>query len=190
MDNNLNWDNVKEVSESKILALLDKTKLRMASNFMAYGMHIEETLLGNKKRVNCPGVGCPLCKAGKEPIKRYAFKIINRGDGKAYVLEVGGMVMNQIKKFAQDPQYGNPLNYDIFIKRIGTGKQTKYEVLAAPQKTPITLSEMDLINELDINKYIKLTSIEDIRAIGFKDVPVEMISNEEQKIGDPDFDNL
>lgn len=189
MNNDFNWDSVEAVSESKFLILGVKTQIRMGSNFKAYGMHLEDDLMGNKKRANCPGDGCPLCEIGKKSIKRYAFKVINRANEQVYILETGGMIMNEIKKNAQNPIYGNPLNYDILISKTGTGKQTKYTVIASPNKIPITPSETQGLAEMDIDKYIKPTSIEDIKAIGFRDLPME-VTHDEENTGNFDWDNI
>ena len=43
-------------------------------------------------------------------------------------------LMDQLFKFIQDEDYGQPVKYDIKIGRTGDGKNTQYTLVAAPPK--------------------------------------------------------
>ena len=43
-------------------------------------------------------------------------------------------LMDQLFRFIQDEDYGQPVNYDIKIGRTGDGKNTQYTLVAAPPK--------------------------------------------------------
>ena len=184
------WKKLDTSSNSKFLKLDARTQIRFGSDPVIMGIHVEEDMVGNKKRVNCPGVGCPLCKAGKVPTKRYIAKVINRADGQAYILECGVMIMKEVKRYVFEPGFGDPITYDIVITKTGSEKQTQYEVLALPDKSAITERESQDLAELDISGYVKMNSIEDIKSMGFKAVPLEVIRHEPELVQDSDWDEL
>ena len=43
-------------------------------------IHWEESIDGSKKRIVCLGVGCPICKAGHVPQKKYQVLVIKLTD--------------------------------------------------------------------------------------------------------------
>lgn len=164
--NSCTWNNV-ETSESSFMQIKDDTtKVRIGSNPREVKVHFSE-VRREKKRVNCPGGDCPLCGEGEKAAQRFYTKVINRADGKAYVLEIGPQIVKQIKALANDPKYGNPGQYDIAIKKVGVGKDTKYTVVAAPQKTSMTNDEINAIKALDMDKLIKMPTVDEIYNMGF-----------------------
>lgn len=101
----------------------------------------------SNRKVICRGADCPLCKVGEVPQKRYQSLVIDRGDGVVKILEAGTSVFSQIRDFATDPDYGDPTTYDIKIKKSGSGRETKYSVVAVPNKIPLTEDEINAIKD-------------------------------------------
>lgn len=189
------WEKVDTGKGTNFLKLdTEETIVRVGSGPSEVEVHFEESHTGARKRANCPGAGCPLCRNGSVPYKRVTLKVINREDGQAYLFECGPMIVKDIKKYALNSKYGDPTQYDIKIQKIGEGKQTKYKVYASPNKSDITASEAALLSELDLEAVIKPTSLEEIKAMGLKILPVEIINEPKQleveDINDSDWDNL
>lgn len=119
-------------------------------------VHWEAAVDGSKKRIVCPGIGCPICKAGHVPQKKFQVLAIDRADKKLKILEGGVSIFKQVKELAMDPDYGDPSKYDIKIKKEGQGRETKYSLLASPNKGPLTQEETALLagakTLIDINK--------------------------------------
>jgi hypothetical protein len=181
----IKWENMElDGNDSKFLTLGNSTQVRIGSDVKYQPTHIEKTMMGNKKRVNCPSEGCPLCKAGKAIVKRYVFKVINRAGGQAYILEVGAMVMKEILKYAKNPNYGSVDTYDIKIIKTGVGLDTRYSVMASPKKSQLTDSEIQALAEIDIDHYVKANSIEEIYNLGFEGIYIPPINC------DPNDDNF
>lgn len=109
-------------------------------------VHWEESLDGSKKRIVCLGVGCPICKAGHVPQKKFQVLVIDRTDGKLKILEGGNSIFRQIKDYAMDADYGDPSKYDIKIKKEGSGRETKYTIVASPKKSELTPEEQALLD--------------------------------------------
>lgn len=130
-------------------------------------IHWEDGADGSKKRIVCLGVGCPVCKAGHVPSKRYQVLVIDRTDSKVKILEAGNSIFKQIKDYAMDADYGDPAMYDFKIKKEGSGRETKYSVVASPNKGAITAEEKTLVGDskslTDINKP---KTVEEIMQLG------------------------
>lgn len=169
-----------------------KNKVRIGSKPYVANIHWEDSFDGKKKKVICPGIGCPLCNANRKYDPRYYIKIINRDDGQAMILECGPMILNQIKKYASDSDYGNPMNYDISINKTGEGRNSQYSVMASPNKSPITVEGKALLDAVDISSCIDPTPIDDIWAMGLVSLPIDVAQPEESNnfTGDDDWDNV
>lgn len=109
-------------------------------------VHWEEAIDGSKKRIVCLGAGCPICKAGHVPQKKYQVLVIDRTDSKLKILEGGNSIFKQIKDYAMDTDYGDPCKYDIKIKKEGSGRETRYTVVASPKKSELTQEELNLLS--------------------------------------------
>lgn len=182
------WENVDAGKGTNFLKLdTEETIIRVGSGPSEVEVHFEDSHAGVRKRAICPGAGCPLCRNGSVPYKRVTMKVINRKDGQAYLFECGPMIVKDIKKYALNPKHGDPTKYDINIQKIGEGKQTKYKLYASPNKSDITDSEAALLSELDLVAAIKPSSLEEIKAMGFKMVPIEI---EKQELGLPDLGDI
>ena len=74
---------------------------------------------------------------------RYNWVVVNRDAGTAHVYQSGSSVFNQISELVDD--WGDPREFDITIKRTGSGQtDTKYTVNAVPPKMTTEPSEEDL----------------------------------------------
>lgn len=109
-------------------------------------VHWEDGVDGSKKRIVCLGAGCPICKAGHVPQKKFQVLVIDRTDGKLKILEGGNSIFRQIKDYAMDTDYGDPSKYDIKIKKEGSGRETKYTIVASPKKSELTQEEVALLD--------------------------------------------
>lgn len=109
-------------------------------------VHWEDTVDGQKKRIVCLGVGCPICKAGHVPQKKFQVLVIDRTDNKLKILEGGNSIFRQIKDYAMDEDFGDPTKYDIKIKKEGSGRETKYTIMASPKKSELTQEETALLD--------------------------------------------
>jgi len=78
--------------------------------------------------------------------KRYVIHVLDRSDGQVKLLEKGNGLFKEIKKYALNPEYGDPRQYDITITRKGSGLNTEYTVTPARQNTPLTPEELELYN--------------------------------------------
>lgn len=126
-------------------------------------IHWEESNDGGKKRIVCPGVGCPVCKAGHVPQKKFQVLIIDRADSKLKILEGGSSIFGQIKTYAMDADYGDPSKYDLKIKKEGSGRETKYTIMASPNKTSLTTEEQGLLdNSKSLSDLNKPKTVEEI----------------------------
>lgn len=189
------WENVDTGKGTNFLKLdTEETIIRVGSGPSEVEVHFEETFTGTRKRAICPGAGCPLCRNGSVPYKRFTLKVIHREDGQAYLFECGSMIAKDIKRYALNSKHGDPTRYDIKIQKIGERKQTKYKVYASPNKSDITASEAALLSELDLAAAIKPASLEEIKAMGFKIVPIEIVNEpkrpEVEDVHDSDWDDL
>lgn len=152
-------------------------RIRIGSGPSRVYQHWETTLSGKPLKVTCIGDNCPLCKLGHQPTIRYQIKVIDKmvqEDPQAKVLEVGPSVIRQISNCAKDPEYGDPKQYDIKIRKDGVGRDTKYIVMASPRRSDLTEREEAMIAALpsmdEINR--ELTP-EEIRRL-----PLQCFSNE------------
>lgn len=169
------WSSVDTGDSSKGFILKNGTNVvRIGSDVSQVNNHFEYSIDGRRKKVVCPGDDCPLCKIGKNPNKFFKFKVINRADGKAYAFECGVMIIDQIKGFARNPEYGNPTTYDIRIDKSGQGINTSYKTFASNRKSEITESESEELAKIDLDAFNKATTIEEIKAMGLKALPIEL----------------
>ena len=199
----MTWNDVKEPGKGgnvDFLKLKDGINImRIVSSPAQISIHWEKGIDGQNKKVICPGSGCPICKAGKSPQMRYQIQVIDRADGKIKVLEQGTTVFNAIKAYAIDPEYGDPSKYDIKIKKEGSGRDTKYSVVASPNKSSITPEEEKALAECkSLAEINKAKTIDEIIQMGLE-VLMDSVSDledfdgstpENNDVSDDEWDNL
>lgn len=78
-------------------------------------------------------------KDGKpERIRHFwALLVYDYGSGNIAIWEITqGTIQDAIAAYAKDADWGHPRGYDLKISREGEGLETKYTVIASPQKPP------------------------------------------------------
>jgi hypothetical protein len=82
---------------------------------------------------------------------RYVWVIYNFDEAIAQTLQLSPTTYKQIATLATDPEYGDPTNYNIKLKRNGTGMDTTYAVTASRQNTELTAEEREKVDKIVIN---------------------------------------
>jgi len=81
----------------------------------------------------------------------WAMTVWNVNEKKLQILEITQVsVQNMIKAFSQDPDWGNPREYDIVVSRSGQSLDTEYQVMAKP-KSPIPVDALEALESTPIN---------------------------------------
>lgn len=210
----MSWDEVKSGSNSQVNYMRLESGsagnlVRIVSNPSEVDVHWEVDKNGARHKFVCGGSKCILCEHGSNVQTRYQMLIIDKSnwnrehgynaDGpQVKVLDVGRSVVKAIKNYASDPDYGNPMMYDIKIKKEGTGKDTRYSVVPSPKKTELTDIEKKAVEEAptikDINKIrttdeilnMNLLLLQDIAGDDDEEAPSSSNSGSE----DSDWDNF
>lgn len=170
----MDWDNIKELGTGDkvdfMKLLHGQNQVRIVGRPSMIDIHWEKGIDQQPKKIICPGAGCPVCKAGHVPQVKYQVHIIDKNDsGKIKVLEGGPTMFNQIKGLAMDPEYGDPTNYDLKIKKEGSGRETKYTVIPAPKQIPLTAAEKELVaNAKPLSEVNKAKAIDEILQMGLE----------------------
>lgn len=123
-----------------------ENRVRIVSEPEIIGRH---WIQSERKYYTCVGKdsGCRYCAGGNEPSPKYLYYVIDRADaGKIKIAEFGWSIVGTILELRKDTDYAfeDVPDYDIKIKKTGTGKETEYFVLAAP-KTALTSEEEGLV---------------------------------------------
>ena len=140
-------------------------RIRIVANPARISVHWVGDADGKNHKVLCPGKECPICQElGEKPQTRYMLMVLDRADGVVKQLEVGRMIMKDIQTLAMDSDFGNPTQYDIKIQKDGSGRETRYHVMPAPSKTPLTAAEKELVDKTpSLESMNKIHTAEEIR---------------------------
>lgn len=160
-------------------------------------------LIRDKRSINCPGKGCPICeirksqKANKIPYtypvaRRFALQIINRNTGKLEIMEQGITFMQDLRDVMEMlHEDGKKLiDVDLQVRRRGTGKDnTSYRIDIAEE---YELSEDDIAKMgemIDLEEYFKPHEPELItRVINGENFDEVMFGNSEDNEDDEEFE--
>jgi hypothetical protein len=126
-------------------------RLRLTSKPMELKLHEDKTA-GKFSTVICQGEGCVLCAKGSKVKYKYAYAILSRKDGKAYVYEAPITVFRQIVTFATNPEYGNPEEYDLTIKMSGQKPNIVYQVVPSPKKVKLSKEETEEVAKINLTE--------------------------------------
>ena len=145
-------------------------RIRIVANPARISIHWADDIEGKKHKILCPGKehgGCPICQEiGEKPRTRYMLLVLDRADGVIKQLEVGQMIMKDIQTLAMDADFGDPTKYDIKIQKDGQMRDTRYHVMPAPSKTPLTAAEQELVNKTpSLESMNKIHTADEIRAM-------------------------
>jgi hypothetical protein len=84
---------------------------------------------------------------------RYAWVVWNHNEGKAQVFSQGKSVFNQLADLV--PDWGEPTDYDITVKRTGEQLETRYSVNPAPKSIDLTKEQKDECAKIDLLAAVK-----------------------------------
>ena len=169
----MEWGSIREAGGGEKVDFMKlqngQNQFRIVGKPSLIDIHWEKGIDGQSKKVICPGAGCPICKVGHTPQIRYQVQVIDRADGKVKVLEGGPTIFNAIKNYAVDPDFGDPTSYDFKIKKEGSGRETKYTVIAAPKRTELTAAEKEMVaNAKSLAEVNKIKTIDEIVQMGLE----------------------
>lgn len=86
---------------------------------------------------------------------RYAWIIWNHDEKKAQILKQSGTFYSSVATLASNPDFGDPVEYDVHIARTGTGTDTKYTVNGARKNIELDEAATEAVAALDIFKDAK-----------------------------------
>lgn len=93
--------------------------------------------------------------------EKYAWLVWNVQEKSAHIMQLPVSVYRTIRKFAKDPEYGDPREYTLKITRTGEKLETKYDVIPSPNKVPLSelapeaaaeLAKIDLLDAVSKGK--------------------------------------
>lgn len=92
---------------------------------------------------------CVVCTKNNKPKKRYYLGVIDRATNSYKVLDIGWSVLTDIQTYADDSDWGDPIQYDfdIVVNPHG-GPQNYYKAVAKPKRP---LSAADLLLKEKVN---------------------------------------
>ena len=86
---------------------------------------------------------------------RYAWVVYNMDEDSAQIFAQSGTFFKNLAVFANDDEYGDPTEYNIKVTRNGTETNTTYTIVASPKKSPLTASQKEAVESIDIIKAIQ-----------------------------------
>jgi hypothetical protein len=150
-----------------------------------------------KRSINCPGKGCPICEIRKQEkankltqtypmAKRFALNVINRETGRVEILEQGKIFIQDLKDMMSDLKGENATlqEADIKVRRRGTGKDDTSYRLDIDKVYPLSDADKTLLEKrIDLAEYFAPHDPEKIlRIVNGEAWDEVMKSNQEEKI--------
>jgi hypothetical protein len=88
----------------------------------------------------------------------YLFWVLDRATGTAKAIDVSYQIFSQIKQLSQDPDWGNPENYDLSIGKnpSSRGPSDYYTVLPVPNTT-LSVADQQVRDTVDLDYLRKRT---------------------------------
>lgn len=155
--------------------------LRIVGKPSKVEIHWEDTTDGGKRKIVCPGAGCPICAKGSRPKSRYECKVLDRRDGAVKMMDVGNSVISQIQAYAKDPDWGDPTKYDIKIERTGKGIDTRYNVMAGKNSDPLTDEQLKAVEEFpsveSVNPTMTIEQIKELPLVIFTESTDDLVQD-------------
>ena len=89
--------------------------------------------------------------------ERYAWLVLDRADGIIKVFQCGKDIWKKVSAFAKNPDWGDPMQYDLTITRTGLSPSNFYDVAPSPTKGELTQEEMALVlgTTIDLAKAVE-----------------------------------
>ena len=209
----MTWNDVKtnDGNGAEYLTLVSGkmgNRIRVVGNPAQVDIHWMRDAEGNIKRIVCAGSKCVFCEHGEKVNHRYQVLVLDKsewdsedgykGDIKVKILEVGAQIIKQIKSYVMDADYGDPKKYDFVITKEGSGRDTKYSVIAKPNKSDFTEEEKEAISNApslkDINKILSTDEISNLNipgyGVGVDDVSVKKTEQKSKSDADDGWDEF
>lgn len=150
----------KEKRQSDFMRLKEgENVVRVMSNPMKTFVHWVTTSDGSQRKINSPAGSPELVKqleeAGYKLQTNYIIKVLDRGDDKFKLLEVGPQIFKGIQMLNLNPKWGKVTAYDISITKGPKGTQPLYNVTPNPkEKLDASLSAgfEDFNDRVDLTK--------------------------------------
>jgi hypothetical protein len=113
---------------------------------------------GYGHRISCSAKhgSCPVCAKGDKPKKRWFLGVIDRKTNSYRMLDVSWSVLSDIQTYAQDADWGDPIEYDfdIVVNPHG-GPQGYYKAVAKP-KRPLSAQDLMTKEKIDLARLERL----------------------------------
>lgn len=84
----------------------------------------------------------------------FHFLVIDRSDNTAKIFTTTGGVYGKIRDYATNPEWGNPMGYDLTVKRTEAPGKNYYEVTPSPNKSELMKSDLAKVDALDTSKLL------------------------------------
>lgn len=86
---------------------------------------------------------------------KYAWLVYNHDESKTQIYQAGSTIYNGLNDLIQDSDWGDPKDYDVKVTRTGTGKETKYAIVASPKSLPLpeTMEDVDILSIMKKSPY-------------------------------------
>lgn len=139
----VNYETYEVQTEGTFLKLQPgKTRIRIATPMFEVIQH-EMQDGGKWSTVKCDGDGCEHCAKGRKKRLRFACMVFNRSENNSLkVWEMGASIFSQVKAFSEDPEYGDPVQYDVTVTKEGEKLATTYTIVPSPKKEALTKDEL------------------------------------------------
>jgi hypothetical protein len=141
-----------ESGESKYVKFkIGENKLRIVSDVYESLRH-QLKINDQFKNIACPKTldrtaPCPICSMGDKPKDRWIVKVIDRSSNTVKILESGHMIFGQLSSLNENPEYGDPREFDITITRKGEKLDTEYNVIPARVNSKLTAEEIKMVKD-------------------------------------------
>jgi hypothetical protein len=90
---------------------------------------------------------------------RYAWVILNHAEERVQVWQAGVKTFEVIQGYALDEDWGDPTEYDLKVSREGLGTDTKYTIIASPNRQPLNDQQLKDIAAFDIFEAMQDTAL-------------------------------
>ncbi len=167
--------------------------IRIAGKPSMIRTHYEKSQDGKFKRIICLGDVCPICEAGGKPRTQYQCKVIDKSNWDSKTKEYDGdisvkiatlpqSVVKDINNYANDQDYGNPLNYDFKITKTGKLLSTSYSTVPRPKQELLTDEEKEAIKKCpNVQDVTKPNTIAEIKAMKLIILDGELMGDEQEQ---------
>jgi hypothetical protein len=182
----MSWNDVGQPSQRssteqiQFLKINQEARVRILSEPEPYFKHFVTTISGRNTVIKCPGFNqCIVCQKDGKPRKREMFLILDRADGQVKLYDAPETVAEQIKPFIG--LYGDLIQYDIAIKKLGSTKRTDYQVVYLPKSDPLTNDEIlriqSVSQKINLKELVKPHTPEEIEAILYEKTASKVATN-------------